>query len=78
MTRNIFRYGVGQVGRLTDREKFVGNCGNLEINSPLDWQLMKSSNRLRCFSPSALMNDDSRGVWDPLEFGNVRYRGTDV
>ena len=25
------------VERLSGREKFVGNCGDLEINSPLDW-----------------------------------------
>ena len=71
-------YRVSQVGRLTGREEFVGNCGNFEINSPLDWQPMKSSKRLGCFSPSVLTNDDTRQrVQDPLEFGNVRCGGTD-
>ena len=63
---------------MTGREEFVENCSNLEINSPFDWQPMKSSKRLGCSSPSVSTSDDTRQrVLDPLEFGNVRCGGTD-
>ena len=57
------------------RKKFVVCRGDLEINSPLDWQSMKDSKRLGCSSPSVLTCDQR--VLDPLEFGKVRCRGTD-